>query len=69
MTVEEAGNYFVEAIEAWRKKVGISTFILAGHSFGGYLATLYFEKYQDKVKQLILLSPAGVGKFTDEHIK
>ena len=42
MTTEEAGKYFVEAIEEWRKKVGIKTFILAGHSFGGYLATLYF---------------------------
>lgn len=41
-TPEEAGNYYINAVEEWRKKVGLSEFILAGHSFGGYISALYF---------------------------
>ncbi len=42
MTAEEAGNYYIDAVEEWRKKIGLSEFILAGHSFGGYISALYF---------------------------
>lgn len=38
----EAKDYFVDAIEKWRKEVGVNSFILAGHSFGAYIAALYF---------------------------
>ena len=40
-TPEEAANYYVDAIEEWRKSLGLKEFILAGHSFGGYISTLY----------------------------
>jgi pimeloyl-ACP methyl ester carboxylesterase len=73
MTSEEVSNYYVDAIEEWRKQVGISSFVLAGHSFGGYISTLYFERYADRVDHLMLLSPAGTARFTDEektnHVK
>lgn len=42
MTDEEVGHYYTDAIEEWRKKSGLSEFVLAGHSFGGYIGTLYF---------------------------
>jgi pimeloyl-ACP methyl ester carboxylesterase len=41
---------------------------LAGHSFGGYISTFYYEKYSERVKQLVLLSPAGSGKLSEEAI-
>lgn len=34
--------------------------ILVGHSFGGYLAGLFFLKYPEMVNQIILLSPLGL---------
>ena len=50
-TQEESDYYMTEWIEAWRIKVrpkilgGLTDFILAGHSFGGYLCGLYAIKY------------------------
>ena len=35
-------------------------FVLAGHSFGGYVAGLYASKYHKFVKKLLLLSPVGI---------
>ena len=48
-TREEADIYMIEWFEAWRlsyvKGGGLTDFILAGHSFGGYIAGLYAVKY------------------------
>jgi len=35
-------------------------FILAGHSFGGYVVGHYAIKYPQHLKKLLMLSPAGV---------
>jgi abhydrolase domain-containing protein 4 len=53
----EAENQFVDSIEEWRKEMKLDKFILVGHSFGGYLATLYSIKYPTFVKALILADP------------
>ena len=42
---EKSESKFVESIEEWREKVGISRMILLGHSFGGYLSASYALKY------------------------
>jgi proline iminopeptidase len=34
--------------------------VLIGHSFGGFIATLYAAEFPDHVKALVLLAPAGV---------
>jgi pimeloyl-ACP methyl ester carboxylesterase len=57
---EHSLSYFLEAIEAWRKKVDITNFVIAGHSLGGYIATSYAIQYSEHVKGVILLSPGGL---------
>ena len=63
-TPEEAEDYFLRFLEAWRVAVGnLTNFFLSGHSFGGYLAGLYAAKFPLHIKKLLLVSPIG---FTDE---
>ncbi|KAI8921780.1 Alpha/Beta hydrolase protein [Entophlyctis helioformis] len=49
--VETSERFFVDSLEEWRKKMGLETMVLAGHSLGGYLS---------RVDKLLLLSPVGV---------
>lgn len=44
---------------------GFTNFILAGHSFGGYISGLYALKYPENVKKLLMLSPIGMNKIPD----
>ena len=41
--------------------MGLINFILAGHSYGGYICGLYACKYESHVKKLLMLSAVGVG--------
>ena len=50
---------FVSYLEEWRDAVGIESFIIVGHGFGGYIGTLYAIKYPEQVKHLILVEPWG----------
>eukprot|EP00753_Platysulcus_tardus_P020966 PLAT8513.1.p2 GENE.PLAT8513.1~~PLAT8513.1.p2 ORF type:complete len:432 (-),score=191.40 PLAT8513.1:79-1332(-) len=59
-TVEEAEDYFVEALEEWRQQKGIERMRLVGHSLGGYLSAVYALRYPDRVEKLVLVSPAAV---------
>ena len=38
----------------------LKDFILAGHSFGGYICGHYAVRYPQYIKKLLMLSPAGV---------
>lgn len=58
--VIEAENWFIDALEEWRKTRKIERFTLLGHSLGGYLAVSYALKYPGHLKKLILASPVGV---------
>lgn len=60
--VIESENYFIDAIEDWRRIRKIEKFTLMGHSMGGYLAAAYAFKYPERVEKLILVSPVGVEK-------
>jgi len=48
--------------ESWYKE----PFILAGHSLGGISCALFSEKYPEKIKALILISPVISGQLTLE---
>lgn len=58
--VIEAENWFIDALEEWRKARKIERFTLLGHSLGGYLAVSYATKYPGRLKKLILASPVGI---------
>jgi cardiolipin-specific phospholipase len=57
--IQEAENWFVDALEEWRILKKIDRFTLLAHSMGGYMATCYALKYPGRVKKLILVSPVG----------
>lgn len=61
-TAEEADLFFMNSLEGWRIAMGdMKDFILAGHSFGGYICGHYAAKYPQYLKKLLMLSPIGVG--------
>mmetsp|Transcript_98085 Transcript_98085/g.245786 ORF Transcript_98085/g.245786 Transcript_98085/m.245786 type:complete len:447 (-) Transcript_98085:29-1369(-) len=57
--VDEAEDYFVDPLEAWRAQTGIERMVLLGHSIGGYLAICYALRFPQHVERLILVSPVG----------
>ena len=44
-TTEEAEDWFVESLEAWREAMDIEQMILCGHSLGGYCSCVYAMRY------------------------
>jgi proline iminopeptidase len=47
-------------IERIRQILGEEKLLLIGHSFGGFLASLYAAEFPERVKALILVAPASV---------
>ena len=65
-TVDIAENFFVNSLKIWKEKVGIKEkFILAGHSLGVYISSVYALRHPEDVKHLLLLSPVGVPEKPD----
>jgi cardiolipin-specific phospholipase len=58
--ITEAENWFIDALEEWRKERNLEKFTLLGHSLGGYMATAYALKYPGRLNKLILASPVGI---------
>ena len=59
MTAQQATDYMVDHIEAWRAEMNLTGFYLAAHSFGGYICGHYALKHHQHIKKLLLLSPIG----------
>lgn len=57
---EQAEDFFVDALSAWHKELGLGKMILLGHSLGGYLAATYALRHPEDVEHLILVCPAGM---------
>ncbi len=47
-------------IERIRQILGDEKLILVGHSWGGFLATLYAAEFPERVEALVLVSPANI---------
>lgn len=58
--INEAEDWFIDALEEWRAKRKIERFTLLGHSLGGYMAVAYALKYPGRLNKLILASPVGI---------
>lgn len=74
--VIQVEDWFIDAIEEWRKARKIENFILMGHSFGGYLSACYALKYNKRqpdgknlLNKLVLMSPVGVERNTHSLLK
>lgn len=60
---------FVEQVEDVRKALHLDHFYLLGHSWGGLLAELYAQKYQQHLKGLILSNVPGAGFSAKEKLQ
>lgn len=71
MTPTKASDFFVDNLEEFRQELGLTNFVLAGHSLGGYLAGRYAYKYPDYLKGLVMISPAGIPPLPrpETHVK
>ena len=61
-STKEAGLFFVESIEQWRKEMKLEKMTLVWHSLGSYIGVKYAHQYPDRVDRMVLLSPLGVEK-------
>lgn len=59
-TPQQSIDYFLEYIEQWRLKMGLDKFLMAAHSFGGYISGHYALRYPQHVEKLLLISPIGI---------
>jgi len=63
-------DFFTDSLEEFRKEtLKDTTFVLAGHSLGGYLCGQYTAKYPSFVNSLILISPVGIDSQPQEKEK
>eukprot|EP00602_Paraphysomonas_sp_CaronLab_P010321 CAMPEP_0185021664 /NCGR_PEP_ID=MMETSP1103-20130426/4367_1 /TAXON_ID=36769 /ORGANISM="Paraphysomonas bandaiensis, Strain Caron Lab Isolate" /LENGTH=380 /DNA_ID=CAMNT_0027553335 /DNA_START=256 /DNA_END=1398 /DNA_ORIENTATION=+ len=63
-----ATDFFIDSLEEFRESIGVSDFVLAGHSLGGYLCARYAMKYPHTgVNSLVLVSPAGLADIPPAH--
>eukprot|EP01119_Soliformovum_irregulare_P012237 TRINITY_DN3169_c0_g1_i1.p1 TRINITY_DN3169_c0_g1~~TRINITY_DN3169_c0_g1_i1.p1 ORF type:complete len:329 (+),score=65.23 TRINITY_DN3169_c0_g1_i1:54-1040(+) len=62
-TVQQAEDYFLDKIEAWRKAVNLDHFTLLGHSFGAYLAALYSLRHPNVIDHVVLADPWGMPSY------
>ena len=58
-TVEYTMDFFVGFFEDFLSKLKVEKLSIIGSSFGGYLATEFAVRNQEKVSKLILAAPAG----------
>ena len=69
---ESSGLASAEAAEAWMvdfieqvfDNIDLPPkFYLAGHSYGGWMSSIYASKHPDRVSKLFLISPAGTQPY------
>ena len=58
-------TYFAEVLNEFSEKMKLKKFTLVGHSMGGQAAVKFAALYPNKLKNLILVAPAGIEYFTE----
>src|SRR5450756_2592222 len=60
---------YLDEVEAIRNRLGIASWHVLGHSWGGLLAQAYAAAYPQRVKSLVLSSSSlGVGPVSYTHL-
>lgn len=59
---QEAEDQFVGNLDQWREKMGLTSFMLLGHSLGGYVSLAYALKYPQYIRHLVLAEPWGFAE-------
>jgi pimeloyl-ACP methyl ester carboxylesterase len=62
-TTAQAEDFCIDALEKWRAELGIESFVLVGHSLGGYLCGAYTLRHPSRVLHLVLVSPGGLPTY------
>ncbi|MEQ9188342.1 MAG: alpha/beta fold hydrolase [Cryomorphaceae bacterium] len=62
-------DLMVQDMEALRTKLGLDSWILFGHSFGGMMANYYASKHPEHVSAIIHSSSGGVDLFLLENAR
>lgn len=58
-TADDSVNWYVSSLEGVVKNLGVDSFTLVGHSLGAYLSMEYAKRAPQRVKHLVLVSPAA----------
>jgi len=58
-------DFYADTIIELLNKLGIDKVVLAGHSMGAHISIFTAIKYSDRVKKLVLASPAGFETFNE----
>lgn len=56
---------YVDDLRSWTAELGLDSFTLAGHSFGGRLTVDFTAQYPESVNKMILIAAAGPDALAD----
>ncbi|MCF6238774.1 MAG: alpha/beta hydrolase [Candidatus Marinimicrobia bacterium] len=56
-------EFLVSLLDSLYETTGVESATLIGHSYGGYVGMLYGAARPERVKSMVLISPAGIQKF------
>jgi pimeloyl-ACP methyl ester carboxylesterase len=61
-TPADAVEFYVASLAAWAGDLGLTEFVLLGHSLGAYIAFEFAKRYPAAVTSLVLISPAAIAR-------
>lgn len=64
---EQIAELYVTFLQAFFECLRLPKAFLLGHSFGGYVALAFADKYPERVQKLLLASPAGLLPTLEVH--
>lgn len=67
LEIEYTPEVFVGVLEALLTSLGIEQAVVVGNSFGGEIATFYTLAHPERVRALVLVSSAGMRRYTPDE--